>query len=67
MKDRRRGCTWMYVKPYRVKVTRGRFDGEYGNVVAHDGPMRIVNFERLAGQKYRVHVDNMEVIGERRH
>ena len=60
---------WAFVKPYLVKMTGGRFWGEFGMVVAHDGPMRIVEFGAayLDDRRYRVHVDSVEVIGEREH
>jgi len=60
---------WTYIARHLVRITAGRFYGEFGECIAHDGTMRIVEFkaEHLAGKCYRVHADRVEVIGEREH
>ena len=64
-----RHLPWTPVTRYLVRITAGRFYGEFGECSAHDGTMRIIEFkaEHLAGKLYRVHADRVEVIGERAH
>lgn len=65
----KRSTPWTFITRHLVTITAGRFYGEFGECIAHDGPMRIVEFwaKHLAGDRYRIHADHVEVIGEREH